>query len=97
MYQLLLRFLGRLFRWRLFFGCRFFGRFPGFYFLFLPLGPLFRFLFRFSGLTSLNLRLVGQHDANVTGPLQNPARAATSTRHDPLERGAFTYHGLFYD
>jgi hypothetical protein len=33
----------------------------------------------------------------MAGPLQNPARATSGTRHDPLERWTFTYDRFFYD
>src|SRR4029450_11724145 len=94
--KLLVRFPGRLFRSRLLLSLRLFGRVAscGFFPL---LGPLFRFLFRLSSLACFNFNFVRKHDSNMTGPLQNPARATPGTRHDPLERRAFAYDRFFYD
>src|SRR5438552_2524384 len=71
--------------------------FPLVFFSFSRPFLLFRFLFRPSGLACLNFNFVRKHDSNMTGPLQNPARATPGTRHNPLERRTFAYNRFFYD
>src|SRR3982750_1258101 len=94
--KLLVRFLDRLFRSRLFLSFRSFRRVAscGFFLLF---GSSFRFLFRLSSLACLYLNLVGEYDSNMTGPLQNAAGAAPGTRHDPLECRALAHNRFLSD